>query len=102
MHHRRVPGFDLFYVLTNGGPYNATEIPTTYLVKVVFRNQDVGYGSALAVVISLVVLAVGPVYVRIRRRATAAASGHGMKRVVGSRSVFLSVMVAPVTRMPSR
>ena len=60
--------FDLFYVLTNGGPYNATEIPTTYLVKVVFRNQDVGYGSALAMVMSLVVLAVGAIYVRLRRR----------------------------------
>ena len=22
-------GFDLFFVLTNGGPYGATEIPTT-------------------------------------------------------------------------
>ena len=32
-------GFDLFYVLTNGGPYGATEIPTTYLVKAVFRNR---------------------------------------------------------------
>ena len=60
--------FDLFYVLTNGGPYNSTEIPTTYLVKVVFRNQDVGYGSAMAVVMTLVVLVVGLVYVRLRRR----------------------------------
>jgi hypothetical protein len=38
-------GFDLFFVLTNGGPYGATEIPTTYLVKTVFRNGEVGYGS---------------------------------------------------------
>ena len=48
--------FDLFYVLTNGGPYNSTEIPTTYLVKVVFRNQEVGYGSAMAVILTAVVL----------------------------------------------
>jgi len=60
--------FDLFYVLTNGGPFNSTEIPTTYLVKVVFRNQDVGYGSAMAVVMTLVVLALGWLYVRLRRR----------------------------------
>ncbi len=65
--------FDLFYVLTNGGPYNATEIPTTYLVKVVFRNADVGYGSAMAMVMAAVVLLLGLVYLRIRRRGEVAA-----------------------------
>lgn len=61
-------GFDLFFVLTNGGPYGATEIPTTYLVKVVFRNGDVGYGSAMAVVLTAIVLGVGLVYARLQRR----------------------------------
>jgi raffinose/stachyose/melibiose transport system permease protein len=61
-------GFDLFFVLTNGGPYGATEIPTTYLVKVVFRNGEVGYGSALAVVLTVIVLGIGSVYLRIQRR----------------------------------
>jgi raffinose/stachyose/melibiose transport system permease protein len=60
-------GFDLFFVLTNGGPFGATEIPTTYLVKVVFRNADVGYGSALAVVLTLVVVTVGIAFVRLQR-----------------------------------
>jgi raffinose/stachyose/melibiose transport system permease protein len=58
--------FDLFYVLTNGGPYNSTEIPTTYLVKVVFRNREVGYGSAMAVILTAVVLVVGFAYSRLR------------------------------------
>lgn len=61
-------GFDLFFVLTNGGPYGATEIPTTYLVKVVFRNGDVGYGSAMAVVLTAIVLGVGLIYARLQRR----------------------------------
>jgi raffinose/stachyose/melibiose transport system permease protein len=65
-------GFDLFFVLTNGGPYGATEIPTTYLVKVVFRNGEVGYGSSMAVVLTAIVLAVGLVYLRLHRRGTAA------------------------------
>jgi raffinose/stachyose/melibiose transport system permease protein len=60
-------GFDLFFVLTNGGPFGATEIPTTYLVKVVFRNADVGYGSAMAVVLTLIVLAVGLAFIRLQR-----------------------------------
>jgi raffinose/stachyose/melibiose transport system permease protein len=62
-----IQGFDLFFVLTNGGPFGATEIPTTYLVKVVFRNADVGYGSAMAVVLTLIVVAVGIAFVRLQR-----------------------------------
>ena len=52
-------GFDLFFVLTNGGPYGATEIPTTLLVKTVFRNGEVGYGSAMAVLLTAIVVGVG-------------------------------------------
>jgi raffinose/stachyose/melibiose transport system permease protein len=61
-------GFDLFFVLTNGGPYGATEIPTTYLVKTVFRNGDVGYGSAMAVVLTAIVVACGLAYTRAGRQ----------------------------------
>jgi raffinose/stachyose/melibiose transport system permease protein len=59
-------GFDLFFVLTNGGPYNSTEIPTTLLVRTVFRNADVGYGSAMAMVLTAVIIVVGLVFVRLR------------------------------------
>jgi raffinose/stachyose/melibiose transport system permease protein len=60
-------GFDLFYVLTNGGPFGATEVPTTLLVKAVFRHGDVGYGSAMAVVLTATVVALGLVFVRFQR-----------------------------------
>ncbi len=66
-------GFDLFFVLTNGGPFGATEIPTTYLVKVVFRNANVGYGSAMAIVLTAIVVAVGLAFIRIQRTRTAQA-----------------------------
>jgi raffinose/stachyose/melibiose transport system permease protein len=69
-------GFDLFFVLTNGGPYGATEIPTTLLVKTVFRNGEVGYGSAMAVILTAIVVGVGLVYIRLQgRAATRAATG---------------------------
>ncbi|MEX1334432.1 MAG: sugar ABC transporter permease [Candidatus Limnocylindrales bacterium] len=61
-------GFDLFFVLTNGGPYGATEIPTTLLVKTVFRAGDVGYGSAMAVVLTVVVVGAGILYTQARTR----------------------------------
>ena len=60
--------FDLVFVLTNGGPYNTTEVPTTYLVKTVFRDQEVGYGSALAVILTVVIALIGLLYSRLRRR----------------------------------
>jgi raffinose/stachyose/melibiose transport system permease protein len=61
-------GFDLFFVLTNGGPYGTTEIPTTLLVKTVFQKSQVGYGSAMAVVLTVVVVGVGLIYAQARRR----------------------------------
>jgi raffinose/stachyose/melibiose transport system permease protein len=61
-------GFDLFFVLTNGGPYGATEIPTTLLVKTVFRAGDVGYGSAMAVLLTVIVVGIGVLYGQARRR----------------------------------
>jgi raffinose/stachyose/melibiose transport system permease protein len=60
--------FDLVYVLTNGGPYDSTQVPTTYLVRVVFRDQQMGYGSALAVILTLVVVLVGLVYNKVRTK----------------------------------
>ncbi len=68
-------GFDLFFVMTNGGPYGATEIPTTYLVKTVFRNGEIGYGSAMAVVLTLIVVLIGLAFVRLQGRAQAARPG---------------------------
>jgi raffinose/stachyose/melibiose transport system permease protein len=60
--------FDLVYVLTNGGPYDTTQVPTTYLVRVVFRDQQMGYGSALAVILTVVVLLVGLIYNKVRTK----------------------------------
>lgn len=66
-------GFDLFYVMTNGQPYGATEIPTTLLVRTVFQFGNVGYGSAQAVLLTAVVVGVGIVYARLSSRRQAAA-----------------------------
>ena len=60
-------GFDLFFVMTNGGPYNSTEIPTTYLVRQVFGFGNVGYGSAMAVVLTAVVMVLGVLTLRLSR-----------------------------------
>ncbi len=68
--------FDLFYVMTNGGPFHATEIPTTYLVQAVFRTGEVGYGSAMAVILTVVVVAVGLLLAALRRTADREGRAH--------------------------
>lgn len=60
--------FDLFYVMTNGGPSHATEVITTYLVEVVFRFHNIGYGAALATIMTVVVLGLGLIFIRIRAK----------------------------------
>jgi ABC-type sugar transport system permease subunit len=51
-----VKAFDEMYLLTFGGPGNATTVLTIYLRRVVFESFQYGYGSALSVTIVLLVL----------------------------------------------
>ena len=52
--------FALVFILTNGGPFDASEVINTYLYKQVFTYFDIGLGSAMAnlVLITLIVIAV--------------------------------------------
>ena len=57
--------FDLVYVMTGGGPGTSTELMATYMYKQSFVNFNMGYGSAVAggmfiliSIISLVTLSV--------------------------------------------
>lgn len=52
--------FDLIYVMTGGGPGTSTELMATYMYKQSFSNFNMGYGSAVAagmfILISVVAL----------------------------------------------
>ena len=43
--------FDLIYVLTNGGPGHATEVPSTLMISMLFLRNRYGMGSAIAVML---------------------------------------------------
>ena len=43
--------FDLIYVLTNGGPLHATEVPSTLMIRMLFIAKRYGIGSAIAVLL---------------------------------------------------
>jgi raffinose/stachyose/melibiose transport system permease protein len=55
--------FDLVFVMTNGGPGNATQVLGTWMFSNVFQYFHAGYGTAIAVVITIIALAVGIPYV---------------------------------------
>ncbi|MCD8230391.1 MAG: sugar ABC transporter permease [Clostridiales bacterium] len=40
--------FDLIYVMTNGGPGTSTELMATYMYRLSFSEFNMGYGSAVA------------------------------------------------------
>lgn len=41
--------FDLIYILTNGGPAHASEVPSTLMVNMIFGRNRFGFGSSIAI-----------------------------------------------------
>ena len=49
--------FDIVWAMTRGGPYDSTQLLSTYMYQVGFSLVNLGYGSAIAVVIFLLAIA---------------------------------------------
>ena len=63
-------GFDIPYLLTNGGPGTSTELLTTYMYQQAFTSTNFGYASALSVFIVVECVAVvGVILLLMWRRA---------------------------------
>jgi multiple sugar transport system permease protein len=60
--------FDQVFVLTNGGPGEATRLVSIFGYETAFKFQLVGYGSAMFVTLGLIVLSFAVVAVRLLRR----------------------------------
>jgi len=61
--------FAQVFVLTRGGPGNATLVPSYFAYRSFFENADVGYGSAISSIMVVLILVVGAVFVRLQTRA---------------------------------
>jgi raffinose/stachyose/melibiose transport system permease protein len=59
--------FDKIYVMTGGGPGNATQVLATYLYKTAFGAFKFGYGSAIAVMMTFFVFTFSLIYLYFSR-----------------------------------
>ena len=50
--------FDLPYIMTLGGPGDATRTAVMVMYEAAFKNMEIGYGSTIAVVLFVIILAV--------------------------------------------
>ena len=54
-------------LLTGGGPADATEVLPTFIYQKAFFTLDLGYASALGVLMLLIILACSTVYLLVAR-----------------------------------
>jgi multiple sugar transport system permease protein len=62
-----VATFDLVYVMTGGGPADATAIIGWYAYTEIFRFLNLGHGAALAIILALLLLGMVVLYLRALR-----------------------------------
>ncbi|PZA07862.1 MULTISPECIES: carbohydrate ABC transporter permease [unclassified Meiothermus] len=56
--------FDLVNVMTDGGPFNSSEVLANYMVKTAFHDYRQGYAAAVAVILFLITFVFTLVYLR--------------------------------------
>ena len=60
--------FDYIYIITQGGPNNATQVVGTLMYTEAFSDQAAGYASAMGLFLGVLSIVVVFIYTRIRRR----------------------------------
>jgi raffinose/stachyose/melibiose transport system permease protein len=58
--------FDIIRVMTVGGPANHTEVIATYNYSVSFQQNNIGYGTTLSMVMTILSLVASYFYIRLR------------------------------------
>jgi len=60
--------FNLIWIMTRGGPVNASEVMSTYMYRYAFIRFQLGYGSAVALVMLAICLVFSVLYLRLARQ----------------------------------
>jgi len=61
--------FGQIFVLTRGGPSNSTIVPSYFAYKNFFEKAQVGYGSAISTVLTVIIVLLAIVFLRLQNRA---------------------------------
>ena len=61
-------GFDILYIMTGGGPFHSSNTLAFFMYEESFRKYRMGYGSAISVVLFLIILLIMYVYFRQLRK----------------------------------
>ncbi len=64
-------GFATVFVMTNGGPFYASEIITTYIYRLAFSAQDHGLAAVLCIMMSILAITITVTFNRWRARGRA-------------------------------
>ncbi len=56
--------FDIIYVMTRGGPYQSSETLAVSMFRETFTLFHMGFGAAIAVVLSVIVIVISAAYIR--------------------------------------
>ena len=60
--------FDLIWVMTRGGPSNASEVLATYMYRMAFSDDRMGYAAAIATVMLVLTMIATVIYLRLTGR----------------------------------
>jgi ABC-type sugar transport system permease subunit len=60
--------FDIIWIMTGGGPANATQTIAIYAYQTAFQGYDFGAGAALGYLIAVIIMALAAIYLRLLGR----------------------------------
>jgi ABC-type sugar transport system permease subunit len=60
--------FDIIFIMTRGGPANRTKLTTFYVWEVAFKHHRMGFGSALAYLVTVLIIMFVILYFRTIKR----------------------------------
>jgi raffinose/stachyose/melibiose transport system permease protein len=60
--------FGQIYVLTRGGPGEATIVPSYYTYQALFEQANIGYGSTIATVMTAIIIVLTFAFIQVQTR----------------------------------